>query len=77
MLFTEIITIYSENNTKFRNILSRISECDYSRGLDMRMDLLITCTHHSESQTITTLSLISTHYNSPQQPLRIFQPDVF
>jgi hypothetical protein len=34
--------------------------CDYRRGLDWRMDLLATCTHHSELQVITALSLIST-----------------
>jgi hypothetical protein len=35
---------------------------DYRRGMDWWMDLLTTCTHHSELQVITALSLISTLY---------------
>jgi hypothetical protein len=41
------------------------------------LDLLNTCTHHSELQVITALSLISTLYKSQQHPLSLFQPTVF
>jgi hypothetical protein len=41
------------------------------------MDSLTTCTHHSELQVITALSLISTLYRSPQNPLILLQPAVF
>jgi hypothetical protein len=36
------------------------------------MDLLTTCTHHSELQVITALLLISTFQKSPQYPLSLF-----
>jgi hypothetical protein len=36
---------------------------DNRRGLDWRLDLLITYTHDSELQSITALSLISTQTN--------------
>jgi hypothetical protein len=36
--------------------------CGYRRGMDWWMDLLTTCTHHSELQVITAPSLISTLY---------------
>jgi hypothetical protein len=38
------------------------------------LDLLTTYTHHSQLKVITALSLISTLYKSPQQPLCLFQP---
>jgi hypothetical protein len=41
-----------------------IEGCDCRWGLDWWMDLLTTCTHHSELQVITALSLISTLYKS-------------
>jgi hypothetical protein len=45
---------------------------DYRRGMDWWMDLLTTCTHDSELQVITLLSLITTLYKSPQHTLRPF-----
>jgi hypothetical protein len=45
---------------------------DYRWDLDWWMDLLTTYTHHSELQLITAVSLISTHYKSPQHPLSLF-----
>jgi hypothetical protein len=38
------------------------------------MALLITYTHDSELQAITTPLLISTIHRSPQHPLSLFQP---
>jgi hypothetical protein len=38
--------------------------CDYRWDLDWWMNLLTTCTHHSELQIFTALSLISTLYQS-------------
>jgi hypothetical protein len=58
-------------------IPSYIYVCDYRRGSGWRMDLLATCTHHSELQVITALSLISKLYKSQQDPLILFQPTVF
>jgi hypothetical protein len=40
-------------------------ECDYRRGLDCWMDLLITYTHDSELQAITAPPLISIIHKSP------------
>jgi hypothetical protein len=40
------------------------------------MDLLTTCTHHSELQVITTLSLIFALHKSPQHLLSLFQPAI-
>jgi hypothetical protein len=37
------------------------------------LDLLTTCTHHSELQVITAPPLISTIHSSPQHPLCLFQ----
>jgi hypothetical protein len=53
--------------------------CVYGRGMDWWMDLLITCTHHSELQVrvITAPLSISTIQRSPQHPLNLFQPAVF
>jgi hypothetical protein len=50
--------------------------CDYRRGLDWWMDLLITYTHNSELQAITAPPLISTIHKSPQHPLSLLQPAV-
>jgi hypothetical protein len=56
-------------------IFSR-SMCDYRRGLDWWIYLLITYTYYSELQTITAPPLISTIHKSPQHPLSRFQPAV-
>jgi hypothetical protein len=45
-------------------------------GLDLLLDLLITCTHESELRAITAPSIISTIHKSPQHPLSLFQPSV-
>jgi hypothetical protein len=39
--------------------------------MDWWVDLLITCTHHSELQVISAPSLISTIYKSPEHPLSL------
>jgi hypothetical protein len=59
-------------------ILSRFRGCDYRRGMDWRMGLLNSYTHHSELQVITALSLISTihislHTKSSQSSLVSWQ----
>jgi hypothetical protein len=51
--------------------------CNCGWGMDWSMDLLTTCTLHSELQLITMLLLISTIHKLPQHPLSIFQPAVF
>jgi hypothetical protein len=53
-------------------MLSRIGACDYRWGLEWWMDLLTTCTHHSELQVITAPLLISTIHKSPLHPLNLF-----
>jgi hypothetical protein len=40
--------------------------------MDWILDLLTTCTQNSELRVITAQALISTHYKSPQHPLRQF-----
>jgi hypothetical protein len=42
---------------------------NYRQGLDWWIDLLTTCTHHSELQIITALLIISTLYKSRQLSL--------
>jgi hypothetical protein len=55
---------------KYKNVT--ILGSDYKRGMDWILDVLTTCTHHSELQVITALSLIFTLYKSPQHPLSPF-----
>jgi hypothetical protein len=50
--------------------------CDYRRGFNWWMNLLITYTHDSELQAITVPLLISTIHKSPQRPLNLIQPAV-
>jgi hypothetical protein len=52
--------------------IAMIQGCDYRRGMDWWMYLLESYTQHSELQVITTLSLISTLYKSPQHLLSLF-----
>jgi hypothetical protein len=49
--------------------------CGYRRGMDWRINLLTTYTHHSQLQAILALSLISTLYK--QNTLSLRQPTVF
>jgi hypothetical protein len=46
-------------------------ECDYRRGLNWWMGLLITYAHDWELQSITEPPLISTSHKSPQLPLSL------
>jgi hypothetical protein len=55
-------------------IVTSLGVCDYRRRMDWWMDLSTTCTHNSELQVITALSLISALYKSSQHPLSLFQP---
>jgi hypothetical protein len=47
--------------------------CDYRRGMDWILDLVISYTHHSELPVTTALLLISPIHKSPQNPLSLFQ----
>jgi hypothetical protein len=74
-----IITVKPARSVQLRLtlILSRFMFVTTDGVWISELDLLITCTHHSELQVITALSLISTFYKSQQHLLSLFQHDAF
>jgi hypothetical protein len=72
-IFVEInITICTRVYTIVCYQLTRNLGCYCRRGMDWWVGLLTTCTHVSELQVSTALSLIYTFYKSPQHPLSRF-----